>query len=120
MFCSLLGTPYAPQPQPGDVLFIEDINETNYRIDRNLEQLFQAGWFDQLGGLIFGNFIDVQDSTSRPFGFAFEDILARHAARIKGPVLANFPAGHSGPNLPLPIGGRVTLKVGTEIALKFS
>jgi muramoyltetrapeptide carboxypeptidase len=111
---SLCGTPWMPKPKQGDILFVEDLGDDNWHIDRDLEQLYQAGVFENLGGLIFGNFSDISDSTSVPFGFTMREVFERHAARINGPVIMDFPAGHEGLNLPLPIGKTVTLTAGAN------
>ena len=108
-FRSLMGTAHAPAPQAGDILFLEELDDDLARVDRDLHHLAQAGWFKQLGGLIYGDFSDMHDSTSRPFGFTLEDVLEYHAQGVNGPVVRRFPAGHTGLNLPLPVGSMVTL-----------
>lgn len=108
-FRSLMGTPHAPQPQPGDILFLEELDDDLCRVDRDLHHLAQNGWFAQLGGLIYGDFSEMHESTSRPFGFTLDEVFATHARAVNGPVVSYFPAGHTGLNLPLPIGREVTL-----------
>lgn len=113
-FRSLMGTPHAPRPQAGDILFLEELDDDLCRVDRDLHHLAQNGWFEKLGGLVYGDFSDMHDSTSRPFGFTVEEVFAHHARNVSGPVVSHFPAGHTGLNLPLPIGKTVTLTAGAD------
>ncbi|TKW61841.1 MAG: LD-carboxypeptidase [Blastochloris viridis] len=113
-FRSLMGTPHAPQPQAGDILFLEELDDDLCRVDRDLHHLAQNGWFEQLGGLIYGDFSEMHESTSRPFGFSLYEVFAYHGRNVNGPVVSAFPAGHTGLNLPLPIGKAVTLTAGTD------
>ncbi len=106
---SLCGTPNMPKPQPGDIVFFEDLFTNDWHVDRDLEQLAQAGFFENLGGMIFGNFSEIFEYTAVPFEFTMREVFERHSARINGPVIMDFPAGHEGLNLPLPIGKTVTL-----------
>jgi muramoyltetrapeptide carboxypeptidase len=118
-FRSMMGTPFAPKPQAGDILFVEELDDDLCRVDRDLEHLALAGWFEQLGGLIFGNFSEMHESTARPFGFTLEEVFARHAAKVNGPVVCDFPAGHKGLNMPLPLGRVVSLEAGEAVTLGF-
>jgi muramoyltetrapeptide carboxypeptidase len=107
---SLLGTPWTYMPPDGCVLFIEDVSERPYRLDRMLTQLTQAGVFAKAAAIVFGEFPDCRE----PNG----DVLARHvlesfAEGFGGPVLAGFPSGHTaGPTWTLPLG--VAARVVTE------
>ena len=95
----------------GKILFLEDIGEYLYNIDRMLYQLKRSGKFDRLGGLIIGGFSDLND-TIRPFGDdvygIFRDILKDYSF----PVCYDFPVSHSRENLALKVGIGYKLKVG--------
>ncbi|MBW8779195.1 MAG: LD-carboxypeptidase [Burkholderiales bacterium] len=94
MFCALLGTPHLPAVD-GALLFIEDISEEPYRVDRMLSQLRLAGVLDRIAGLVVGSFSG---------GEPPDAVLADHLPRLRCPVLAGWPAGHGQPNRPLPLG----------------
>jgi muramoyltetrapeptide carboxypeptidase len=97
-----LGTPWAFDPPPGCVLFIEDIGERPYRIDRMLTQLGQAGVLARSAALIFGEF----PSCDEPGGeFVIRDVFLDRLRDYPGPVLFGFPSGHTtGPTWTLPFG----------------
>jgi muramoyltetrapeptide carboxypeptidase len=97
-----LGTPWAFDPPPGCVLFIEDIGERPYRIDRMLTQLAQAGIMQRSAALIFGEF----PSCDEPGGeYVIRDVLRDLVCDYPGPVLFGFPSGHTiGPTWTLPLG----------------
>lgn len=111
VFCSLVGTPYLPDPQ-GKILFLEDINEEMNRIDRMLWHLRTALPFERLAGLLFGQFTSCQDTGGRPFGFTLEDIIKEHSAGMTGPVAMNAAFGHGEDLFPISIGlcGEMTLE----------
>jgi muramoyltetrapeptide carboxypeptidase len=94
MFCALLGTPFLPEVD-GALLFIEDISEEPYRVDRMLTQLRLSGALDRLAGLLVGSFSGAEPPDA---------VLADHLPRLRCPVLAGWPAGHGQPNRPLPLG----------------
>lgn len=94
MFCALLGTPYLPEVD-GALLFIEDVSEEPYRVDRLLSQLRLAGVLGRIAGLVLGSFTGAESPDA---------VLADHLARLRCPVLAGWPAGHGQPNRPLPLG----------------
>jgi muramoyltetrapeptide carboxypeptidase len=101
MFCALLGTPYLPDVE-GALLFIEDISEEPYRVDRLLSQLRLAGVLERIAGLVVGSFSGAEPPDA---------VLADHLGRLRCPVLAGWPAGHGQPNRPLPLGVRAALDV---------
>ncbi len=114
VFCSLVGTPYLPDPQ-GKILFLEDINEEMNRIDRMLWHLRTALPFERLAGLLFGQFTSCRDTGGRPFGFTLEDIIKEHSAGVTGPVAMNAAFGHGEDLFPISIGlcGEMTLERGS-------
>lgn len=99
VLAALLGTPFMPDLR-GAVLFLEDVGEDPYKIDRLLCQLRLAGAFDELAGVLLGSFTD---------GESPDVVLADYFGDLGIPVLAGWPSGHTSPNLPLPIGLAVTL-----------
>lgn len=95
----------------GKILFIEDLDEYLYHIDRMLMQLKRSGKLDGLSGLIVGGMSDMRDNAI-PFGKTAEEIIAEAVSEYSFPVCMNFPAGHIQNNQPLLMGGRVSLEVG--------
>ena len=95
----------------GRILFIEDVGEYLYNIDRMLHQLKNAGKFNKLAGLIVGGFTEMKD-TERPFGSAVEEIIRDMMKDFDFPVCFGFPVGHQKENLALKIGVGYKLKVG--------
>ncbi|MFT3910143.1 MAG: LD-carboxypeptidase [Ferruginibacter sp.] len=93
------------------ILFIEDIGEYLYKIDRMLYQLKRSGKFDKLRGLILGGFTDMKD-TERHFGKTMDELIKEVVAEYNFPVCFNFPVGHSKENLALKVGVAYRLKVG--------
>jgi muramoyltetrapeptide carboxypeptidase len=99
LIASLCGTPWAIDSR-GAILFIEDVSEALYRVDRLLTQLRQTGLLDAAAGFLLGSFTEDTDPTA---------VLREHLAHLGKPVLAGWPAGHGRPNRALPLGARVTL-----------
>jgi muramoyltetrapeptide carboxypeptidase len=92
------------------ILFVEDIGEYLYSIDRMLLQLKRSGKFDKLAGLIIGGFTDMKD-TERPFGKSVHEIIYEQVKDYEFPVCYAFPVSHSTENLALKIGGTYKLSV---------
>lgn len=97
----------------GRILFLEDVGEYLYNIDRMMRQLQRAGKFSKLGGLIIGGFSDIKD-TIRPFGKEVEQIIAEVIEEYDFPVSYGFPVSHGKENLALKIGTGYKLKVGKK------
>lgn len=102
---ALNGTPYAPKLEDS-ILFIEDIGERPYRIDRMLTTLKQAGWFDQLQGLVLGAFTEGEPGQDE---VTTDDVFESHFHDADFPVLKGLPAGHISHNEPLPLGSKVRI-----------
>lgn len=94
----------------GAILFIEDVGEYLYNIDRMIIQLKRAGVLRQLSGLIIGGFTDTKD-TVRPFGKKVEQIIAEHIVEYDYPVCFHFPVSHAKANVSLKVGLPVCLRV---------
>ena len=95
----------------GKILFIEDIGEYLYHIDRLLLNLKRSGQLSGLKALLVGSFTDLQD-TDRPFGQTVEEIIRDKVAEYDYPVAFNFPCGHDTENVTLPLGVEQRLEVG--------
>lgn len=87
----------------GKILFIEDIGEVLYNIDRLMLNLKRAGKLDKLAALIVGGFSDMTD-TDRPFGQTVEEIIADKVREYDYPVCFNFPTGHIDINYTIALG----------------
>lgn len=92
------------------ILFLEDIGEQLYNIDRMLTQLKRSKKLDALAGLIIGGFTDLKD-TDRPFGKSIYEIIQSHLQEYKYPVCFNFPVSHEKENLALKTGADYKLTV---------
>ncbi|MFQ5847895.1 MAG: LD-carboxypeptidase [Candidatus Methylomirabilales bacterium] len=103
-----LGTPFAIETK-GKVLFLEEVNEEPYRIDRMLTHLRLAGKLEGVKGIIFGQMVAC--APRKPLtSFSVADILARCADEADLPCFATFPSGHGRENVVLPMGGRIILE----------
>ena len=87
----------------GKILFIEDIGEHLYHIDRLMLNLKRAGKLDHLKALIVGSFTEIED-TERPFGQTVEEIISDKVKEYDYPVCFNFPCGHQEENFTLTLG----------------
>jgi len=100
----------------GRILFIEDVGEQLYNIDRMMHQLKRAGLLEKLNGLIFGIFTDNKD-TERPFGMSLQELLWNIIREYDYPVCFDFPVSHSDKNYALKVGAMHRLKVGEKKVL---
>jgi muramoyltetrapeptide carboxypeptidase len=96
---SLLGTPFEPDFR-GALLFLEDVSEPCYRIDRMLTQWIQSGRLRRISGILVGKMSPVAGET----GKAVRNVFADAGRRLSVPVWYGFPAGHTTPNYALPFG----------------
>ena len=108
LICSTLGTA-TEIITDNKILFIEDINEAAYKIDRMLVQLKRAGKLNRLKGLIVGHMTEVTDE--KQFGKTAFEIITEHTKDFSFPVCFQFPAGHETPNMPLILGMKSELIV---------
>ena len=99
-----LGTPWEIDTR-GALLFLEDVNEAPYRIDRMLTHLRTAGKFEALGGIVLGQFTDCDEDPPGLLREVWLDLFAE----APFPVVTGLPAGHGAPNLALPLGQHVQL-----------
>ncbi|PKA83076.1 muramoyltetrapeptide carboxypeptidase [Ulvibacter sp. MAR_2010_11] len=104
----------------GKILFIEDLDEYLYHIDRMMQNLKRNGYFENLKGLIVGGMSDMRDNT-KPFGKSAEEIISETVSEYTFPLCFHLPAGHIQDNRALILGRMVDLKVEPKIVkLKFS
>jgi muramoyltetrapeptide carboxypeptidase len=109
LLAPLIGTPSDVKTKH-KILFLEDIGEYLYNVDRMLIQLKRAGKLDKLEGLIIGGFTDMKD-TERPFGKDVEEIIYEQIREYKFPVCFGFPVSHGKENYALKIGGKYALNI---------
>ncbi len=112
LLCHSCGTPSDIKTR-NSILFLEDVGEYIYNIDRMLQQLKRCGKFDRLAGLIIGGFSDMKDTTI-PFGKTISEVIAEVVDEYQFPICFNFPVGHSNENYPLKIGVNYELSVGKQ------
>src|ERR1022692_863606 len=110
LLAHLIGSPSDIKTK-GKILFLEDVGEYLYNVDRMLYQLKRSGKLDRLAGLIIGGFTDMKD-TERPFGKTIYEIIHDMAKGYDYPVCFNFPVSHEKENYALKIGAGYKLKVG--------
>lgn len=109
MVCSLLGTRHWPRVR-GGILFLEEVNEHPYRVERQLLQLQQAGVLDAQKAIVLGA-ITAWKPVARDRGYGLKAMLAAVRARTRTPVLTGLPYGHVATHVTLPIGPRANLVV---------
>jgi muramoyltetrapeptide carboxypeptidase len=100
------------------ILFIEDVGEYIYNVDRMMYQLKRSGKLDELKGLIIGKFTDMKDTTV-PFGESTEKVISNIVKEYDYPVCFDFPVSHEKENYALKIGAKYKLAVSaTSVQLK--
>jgi len=94
----------------GKILFLEDVGEYHYNIDRLMIQCKNAGLFDKLAGLVIGGFTDLKDPAS-DFGATAYDIIKEHISGYTYPICFDFPISHSLPNYAIKQGQEYSLAI---------
>lgn len=107
---SLAGTRFEPEYE-GSILFLEDLDEYLYHIDRMMTNFELRDVFRKIAGMIIGDFSGMHDN-AKPFGKTALEIIAEKAHKYKVPTLFGFPAGHKKSNFPLIFGRVSTLTIG--------
>jgi len=102
LVCSTMGTPYAIEPA-GAILFLEDVHEEAYRVDRMLSQLRLSGVLDSVAGIVMGRFTYKEPSDELKIG----SVIDEYMKWVRCPVITNFPVGHVPENATLPFGATV-------------
>jgi muramoyltetrapeptide carboxypeptidase len=109
LLCTLSGTKYDFDPR-GKVLFIEEVGEQLYHLDRMMQNLKLGRKLEDLAGLVVGQLSEMKDN-STPFGLSANEIIFDAVQHYDYPVIFDFPAGHSSPNEPLMMGAKVHIQV---------
>ena len=112
ILASLIGTDADTSTQER-ILFIEDVDEYLYHVDRMMLQLKRAGKLKSIAGLVVGHFSEMKDNNI-PFGLDAYQIISEAVKEYRIPVCFGFPAGHQDPNLPLIMGRKVQLVVNSQ------
>ena len=102
----------------GGVLFLEDVNEHPYRIERMLTQLLHAGVLGSQKAILWGQFTDFK-LTPHDRGFKMASVLAWLRSQVKVPVFTNLPFGHVPTKVLLPVGATVSLTAENREALVY-
>jgi muramoyltetrapeptide carboxypeptidase len=106
---ALVGTPYLPSFE-GAILFLEDVDEAQYRIDRMLTQLALAGILGRVAGVVFGQCTDCTARDSSGLGgFTLSEVLAQHLAPLGVPAFQGALFGHIADQFSLPVGVRAEI-----------
>ncbi|MBV8502681.1 MAG: LD-carboxypeptidase [Paucibacter sp.] len=109
MVCSLLGTAHFPKIK-GGVLFLEDVAEQPFRVERMLMQLHMAGVLDRQKAIVLGEFSQWR-RTEADRGYELKHTIAKLRSLTKTPVLTGLPFGHITTKVSLPVGAKVELLV---------
>lgn len=107
LVCNLLGTPFFPQVQ-GGILFLEDVNEPPYKIERMMSQLLHAGVLDRQAAILLGDF-----SWKQPAGDRYDmtRVWRWLRSQTRVPIITGLPFGHEARTLTLPHGARIGLAI---------
>lgn len=120
LIANMAGTPYMPSFDRG-ILFLEEIGEEPYHVDRCLWQLKQAGVLDRQAAIILGTFNGYDRNNEAARRFTMEDVTASLREMVACPVLTGFPFGHAAEKISVPVGGAARLLVDPEgYRLQFS
>jgi muramoyltetrapeptide carboxypeptidase len=117
MVAALLGSPYFPEVK-GGILFLEDVGEHPYRVERLLTQLLHAGVLSRQKAIVMGQFTEYQ-LTPHDKGFNLKAVLQWLRTQTKTPVLTNLPFGHVATKVLLPVGMKTDLIVEKRDVLLF-
>lgn len=115
MVCSLLGTPHWPEVK-GGLLFLEDVGEHPYRVERMLLQLLQAGVLQRQSAILLGQFSAWKPSPVDR-GYGLKQALERVRAAVDVPLVTGLPIGHVPLNLPIPQGRQGVLEIERQTAM---
>ena len=116
VLASLIGTPYLPAIK-GSVLFLEDVAEHPYRVERMLTQLLHAGVLAQQKAIVLGHFTQIK-LTPHDRGFKMGAVVQWLRSQVKAPVVTHLPFGHVPTKVLLPVGARIDMAVqGRDVLL---
>jgi muramoyltetrapeptide carboxypeptidase len=114
VLAGMIGTPF-DLPYDGNILFIEEIAEKPYHIDRMMQNLRLSGALSKISGLVVGQFSYCDEDSLMKMSIA--EIIADAVKEYHFPVCFNFPAGHVDYNLPLVIGVKVILNISDTFSI---
>jgi muramoyltetrapeptide carboxypeptidase len=100
----------------GNILFLEDLAEHYYHLDRMFFSLRKSGILDRISGLIIGGMTDMEDTTI-PFGMTTEEVVLQHFTYSRIPIAFGAPIGHIDDNQAVIVGAEVELEVNNELSL---
>lgn len=109
VIASMVGTPWLPKVK-GGILFLEDVHEHPYRIERMLTQLLHAGLLQKQNGILLGQFTNYTP-VPHDKGFRLQTVVDWVRTKVKAPVLTGLPFGHVATKVALPVGAKVHLAV---------
>lgn len=116
ILCAGLGTPWALRGPVDDdeqtLLFLEDVNEAPYRIDRMLRQLRAASLLDRVSGILFGEMVGCWPDAEAEY--TLEDVILEALDGLEIPIAIGFPSGHCPRGVTLPLGVRAGLECGGD------
>lgn len=101
-----LGTPYELNPE-GAILFVEDIGEEPYKVDRMLTHLARAGFLEKISGFIFGQCTNCEPDNDR--GFTMKEVIQQHIMPLEIPAVLGMDIGHDANNITIPVGVKASL-----------
>ncbi|HEX2313169.1 MAG TPA: LD-carboxypeptidase [Thermomonospora sp.] len=113
LLATSVGTPEGVPPRGDRIVFLEDVTEAPYRLDRSLTQLLRSGWFEGVSGIVLGSFIDCGPEAE------VRAMLLDRLGPLDVPMLWGLPAGHGRTQLTLPFGATARLSADTGI-LRFA
>lgn len=109
MLCFMMGSKYFPNMK-GKILFIEEIFKNYYQIDNMLNQLKNAGVFNQIVGLIVGENYECKEANFPQHKESYEEVLLRNLGEFDFPIIYNVPLGHTEDKITIPIGIKVRME----------
>ncbi len=109
VIASLCGTPYALDGTDS-ILFIEEVREDSYVIDRYMQQLYQSGLLKNIKGMVIGNLRRCEPTTHQPYDYSVREVFQYYADLTGIPVIYNFPVGHGSINGFLPLNVQAMIK----------
>lgn len=115
LLAAMAGTPFAPSFK-NKLVFMEEVGEKPYRIDRMLTQLWQASDISKCSGIIFGTFYDCQAKTEEN-SFSLIEVIQNFVDLAKKPTIYGFPIGHVSDMVTLPMGGDATLQANDNVVI---
>lgn len=110
---SVIGTPYLPFLKD-KIMFIEEVAECPYRIDRMLNQLRLAKILGGLKGIILGAFVDCNEHDHTKRSLTLGEVIQNYLSNLKSPVMYNLKHGHLKDNVTLPVGGMIKVSSGRK------